>query len=124
MNSWPPHAEDPENCLFVYGTLAPGQSNHRVLAGLSGRWISGWVRGQRFEDGGGAAAGYPGLILDPAGGRVSGLLFLSRDLPRHWVRLDRFEGPGYRRVQTPVHLPDGTVCIAQAYALRQASEGP
>ncbi len=33
--------------------------------------------------------------------------FESADLPRHWLRLDAFEGEGYRRVVTRVSTPEG-----------------
>src|SRR5262245_8748957 len=53
--------------LAVYGTLAPGRSNHDQLSALPGRWLDGHVLGALYEDGWGAALGYPGLTLDPAG---------------------------------------------------------
>lgn len=95
--------------LAVYGTLAPGRSNHHQLAGLKGRWRNGTVRGRRFESGWGAASGYPGLVLDEHGGTVEVQLFESPDLPAHWQRLDAFEGPGYQRVTAAVALPEETL---------------
>ncbi len=56
---------------------------------------------------GGAALGYPGLVLDPLGPVVEVHLFESLELPDHWARLDAFEGTGYRRVVTPVRTADG-----------------
>ncbi len=102
-----------ETRLAVYGSLAPGQSNHGQLAGLAGDWRSGVVRGRRFEQGWGAALGYPGLVLDPQGTEVPVQLFQSDDLAAHWSRLDAFEGEGYRRVVTRVRTDDGEVdaCI-------------
>ena len=91
-----------ETRLAVYGTLAPGRSNHHQLAGLTGRWLTGTVRGTRVESGWGAALGYPALTLDPNGPVVEVFLFESPDLPAHWARLDAFEGEGYRRVVTTV----------------------
>lgn len=95
--------------LAVYGTLAPGKPNHHQLDGLRGDWRQGTVRGRLHAEGWGAAAGYPGLVLDPHGPEVTVQLFWSDDLPAHWARLDDFEGEGYRRVTTTVETDDGPV---------------
>ncbi len=95
--------------LAVYGTLAPGQSNHHQLAGLHGRWRNGTVRGRRFESGWGVALGYPGLVLDEHDDAVEVQLLESPDLPAHWQRLDEFEGDGYRRVTVAVALAEETL---------------
>ncbi len=105
----------PETLLAVYGTLAPGRSNHNQLEGLAGSWLEGTVRGQVFEQ---AWCGYPGIILNADGPSVSVLLFHSPDLPKHWERLDAFEGVGYRRVLTQVSREDGDV-DAYIYELAQ-----
>ncbi|HZZ67453.1 MAG TPA: gamma-glutamylcyclotransferase family protein [Phenylobacterium sp.] len=102
--------------LAVYGSLAPGRSNHGQLAELTGAWSPGVVRGELFQEGWGAAQGYPGLRLDPAGAEVAVQVFASHDLPDHWARLDRFEGPEYRRVITTVMTEDGPV-EANIYAI-------
>jgi gamma-glutamylcyclotransferase (GGCT)/AIG2-like uncharacterized protein YtfP len=96
-----------ETCLASYGTLAPGRSNHHQLDGLRGAWRTGTVRGRLYPNGWGAALGYPGLVLDPKGGKVEVHLFQSDDLPVHWSRLDRFEGSGYRRVVVAIETSDG-----------------
>lgn len=112
----------PECRLAVYGTLAPGRSNHHELRGLSGRWVEGTVRGVLFEQGWGAALGYPGLVLDPEGPTVPVHVLDSPDLPRHWGRLDRFEGPGYRRAVTTVRTAGGEL-PASIYVLAQEPPG-
>ena len=98
-----------EQRLATYGTLAPGRSNHRQLSALEGRWLRGHVRGTLVEEGWGAEQGYPALILDPAGRRVDVDVFESPDLPAHWLRLDAFEGSGYRRVATTVATAGGAL---------------
>ena len=95
--------------LATYGTLAPGRVNHHQLATLQGIWRLGTVRGRLVEAGWGAELGYPGLILDPAGGAVEVHVFESPALPGHWPRLDAFEGSGYRRVVTRVATADGAL---------------
>lgn len=103
--------------LFVYGTLAPGRPNEHVLADVPGEWEPGTVTGTLFQEGWGAAAGYPGIVLDELGGEVQGFLFSSESLAEHWARLDEFEGEGYERVLTTVKLEDGTTVEAYIYSL-------
>jgi gamma-glutamylcyclotransferase (GGCT)/AIG2-like uncharacterized protein YtfP len=108
--------------LFVYGTLAPGRPNEHVLAKLEGKWEPATVIGRLFPEGWGAAAGYPGIVLDEHGSEVEGLLFSSETLGDHWNRLDEFEGNGYERVLTTVALRDGR--SLQAYVYRLSGNGP
>ena len=103
--------------LFVYGTLAPGRPNAHVLADVPGVWEPGTTTGTLVADGWGAAAGYPGIILDEHGDVVPGFLFTSAALVDHWPRLDAFEGDGYVRVRTRVTRQDGTAVDAYVYAL-------
>jgi gamma-glutamylcyclotransferase (GGCT)/AIG2-like uncharacterized protein YtfP len=105
--------------LATYGTLAPGRPNHAQLAGLSGRWLTGHVRGTLVKSGWGAALGYPGLILDSEGAAVEVQVFESPDLPSTWSRLDAFEGPGYRRVVTEVTTEEAAFA-ASIYVLAEA----
>ena len=51
--------------LAVYGSLAPGESNHAVIADLGGRWSEGLVRGEKHDIGWGASAGYPAMRWRP-----------------------------------------------------------
>lgn len=103
--------------LAVYGSLAPGGSNHDQLAGLKGDWQPAMVRGRLVESGWGAAQGYPGLRPDPFGPEVHVQVFTSDDLPAHWARLDAFEGEEYERVVVEADL--GTYSTqAWIYALR------
>ena len=93
--------------LFVYGTLAPGEQNAHILNGLDGTWQRASVRGHRVKIGWGVHQGHPGLHPDPDGPIVKGLVFSSSDLPAHWERLDRFEGPDYERVLIQATLKTG-----------------
>lgn len=102
--------------LAVYGTLAPGRSNHDQVQALGGRWQSGYsVRGVLLEAGWGAQQGYPALRWSMAGGEVSVELLVSELLPQHWDRLDAFEGPGYRRILVPLLHGGRVVEIANLY---------
>ncbi|PSK61701.1 hypothetical protein B0E53_06400 [Micromonospora sp. MH33] len=67
------------------------------------------MRGRLVDAGWGADLGFPALVLDPSGDPISVHVFESPDLPAHWSRLDRFEGPGYQCVEVNVHGPSGNV---------------
>ncbi len=64
--------------------------------------------------------GYPGIILDPEGDFVSGMLFSSSELNAHWPAIDDFEGEGYQRVITEVMLENGEYVEAYIYELSDA----
>ena len=110
-----------DRLLAAYGSLAPGEENHRELAALAGRWRPGTVRGRLLDRGWGARLGFPVLRWDPAGPQVAVQLFESDDLPRHWDHLDAFEGPDYERRLVPVCCAEG-VLAAWLYALAEGSE--
>lgn len=104
-------------CLFVYGTLAPGQTNHHLLQPLRGIWQRGWIQGTLYPEGIGQIRGYPVVDLEQPAKRIDGHVLLSEDLPGCWAQLDAYEGPGYQRVRTRVHLDDETSIEAWVYAL-------
>jgi len=110
------------NKLFVYGTLAPGKPNEHVLSGYSGTWVVGSVKGKLYEQGWGAALGFPGLVLDEAAGEVVGQVFSSDELPSLWSMLDEFEGEGYQRVLTSVELVNGDIIEAYVYEINQGKD--
>ena len=88
--------------LAVYGTLAPGRSNHHVVAPLGGEWTDGVIEGDLFPEGWGATLGYP-ACRPRAGGPIVPVKILSAPaLAAAWPAIDRFEGPGYRRILVPV----------------------
>ncbi len=110
--------------LAVYGSLAPGKSNHHHLAGIPGEWSDGWVEGELKDRGWGAGMGFPGIVLRPGGPRVTVQVLESEDLPGHWERLDAFEGDQYLRQLVQVHWDDenpghpGGPVIANIYGLK------
>jgi gamma-glutamylcyclotransferase (GGCT)/AIG2-like uncharacterized protein YtfP len=109
----------PQHRLAVYGSLAPGRENHHQLRDLSGEWHSGCiVRGDLADRGWGAGLGYPALRWSVSGPAVSVDLFVSEDLPRHWARLDEFEGADYLRIVVPIFSGTGVVAVANLYAAR------
>ena len=112
------NGDDTAQRLAVYGTLAPGRSNHHQVAMLRGTCRTGTVRGQLLPNGWGAALGYPALILDDSAEPVEAHLLESLDLPAHWARLDAFEGEGYRRVVAAVSI-GGQPVLANIYVLNR-----
>ena len=109
--------------LFVYGTLAPGRSNANQLNGIRGLWRRARVQGHLYPEGWGAAAGYPGIVLDADGSNVNGFVFTSARLADHWQRLDAFEGPGYERVRAKVTIDSNEQIEAWVYALSALEPG-
>ncbi|WP_343463654.1 gamma-glutamylcyclotransferase family protein [Pantoea sp.] len=103
--------------LFVYGTLQPGHSNAHILENIGGEWQSGSVTGTYYARGWGAAADFPGIVLDSHGDRVSGYLFYSDHLQAHWPMLDEFEA-GYDRVDVTVTTAEGSQVTAWIYELQ------
>ena len=103
--------------LFVYGTLCPGRSNAHILETIGGEWRPGYVTGTFYARGWGAAADFPGIVLDANGPRVNGYLFLSDRLAAHWPMLDEFE-EGYDRVSVEVTTDDGQQISAWIYQLQ------
>ena len=101
--------------LALYGTLRPGATHHHEVRSISGTWEAGTVRGWCHEITWGPADGFDGITLDPDAPPVAVDILHSDDLPRHLDRLDRFEGPGYRRVTTTARLPDGTDVAVEIY---------
>jgi gamma-glutamylcyclotransferase (GGCT)/AIG2-like uncharacterized protein YtfP len=88
--------------LAVYGTLAPGQPNHHVVAPLGGAWTEGVVEGDLHPVGWGATLGYPAFRPRTGGPAVAVHVLTASTLAAAWPDLDRFEGPGSRRILVPV----------------------
>jgi gamma-glutamylcyclotransferase (GGCT)/AIG2-like uncharacterized protein YtfP len=105
--------------LAVYGSLAPGRSNHHQLQDLRGEWHSGCiVHGDLADRGWGAGLGYPALRWSTSGPAVPVELLVCDELPGHWPRLDEFEGPDYLRIIVPVFSGAIVVAVANLYAAR------
>ena len=99
----------PTRKLVVYGTLAPGQPNHHIIAGIAGSWFDCVVRGSIRSEG-----GLPVFAWNPSGPEVRAQLFVSADLPESWAQIDAFEGSPYRRHLIPVKQ-EGDFAVANVY---------
>ena len=107
--------------LFVYGTLAPGRANHKILENISGLWETATLRGTLVQEGWGVAMGCPGIVPTEDGDEVEGFVFSSADLANHWPRLDEFEGEGYERVPVTVKVNGTHDVEAYVYALNRVA---
>ena len=116
--------ERPSTRLAIYGSLAPGESNHCIIEDISGEWTAGFVRGDLVRQGWGAHVGFPGMTWDPqSSNRVDVKVLTADDLPLHWERLDEFEGDDYLRILVPVEGTEGAPIVANIYGVRPASAG-
>src|SRR5918994_2982868 len=77
--------------LAVYGTLAPGQPNHHVVAPLEGEWTVGLIEGDLLPVGWGADLGYPGFRPRVGGDAVAVRVLTAPSLATAWADLDRLE---------------------------------
>lgn len=101
--------EHPSRRLAVYGTLAPGEVNHTIVADLGGEWGAGAVRGE-LETG----DGFPRFRWNQSGPEVAVRVLTPIDLPEHFPRIDRFEGRSYNRSLVPVVM-DGSLVVCNLY---------
>jgi gamma-glutamylcyclotransferase (GGCT)/AIG2-like uncharacterized protein YtfP len=99
-----------DHLLAAYGTLRPGEVNHRLLADIPGEWLDGQVHGQRGEE-----DGYPAFWYDPDGPLHQVKVFHSAELPGIWAHLDWFEGKSWQRRLVPIDLADGRRVEANLY---------
>ncbi len=106
--------------LASYGSLAPGEVNHHMVAECEGTWSEGYVRGDLEHTGWGAEHGFPVLTWRAEGKRVKVKLLRSNELPYEWDNLDEFEGNDYRRILVPVENPRRKIiAVANLYAARR-----
>ncbi len=102
--------DNPETRLIVYGSLAPGEANAFLLAGLAGEWRPCRIRGRM-----GVYQGFKSFRYDPEGPEHPAWLLVSADLPRVISDLDDFEGEAYQRRIIPARV-HGRWVMAQVYA--------
>lgn len=115
-----------KTALAVYGTLAPGERNHHVVAPLGGSWTPGLVHGDLVVSGWGAELGYPALRPRIRGPAVSVRVLAAAGLADAWPALDELEGSEYQRVLVPVLVAGSErgprlLTVANLYAAAEAS---
>ena len=77
------------------------------------------MKGHLKQCGWGAEIGYPAIVLDEDGEDVSGFVFSSDNLDKHWHELDDFEGEEYKRVIAEVQVDDHKLIEAHIYVLKK-----
>jgi gamma-glutamylcyclotransferase (GGCT)/AIG2-like uncharacterized protein YtfP len=102
--------ENPTEKLFVYGSLAPGQPNHRILSDLQGTWTNCKIKGWIMKMG-----GLQYFNWDTRGDDIEVQLFTSSKLHENWEFLDRFEGTSYKRHLITGKLQNNEVIVANIY---------
>jgi gamma-glutamylcyclotransferase (GGCT)/AIG2-like uncharacterized protein YtfP len=101
--------DNSETRLIVYGSLAPGEANHFLVAGLKGEWRRCQIRGYL-----GHYRGFKSFRYDPQGPEHPAWLLVSDELPRVILELDDFEGEEYERSIILAKLGEQWV-MAQVY---------
>ena len=99
----------PSQRLAVYGTLTPDGPNASELAGLEGQWHEGTVHGEVGE-----RDGFLEFNWSITAEVVSVKVLSASRLSERFDRLDRFEGPRYRRILVPA-LIDGKHSVCNIY---------
>ena len=94
-----PVDDNPDQRLIVYGTLAPGDMYHYLLADLPGTWERCVIRGRMGE-----YWGFMAFHYDEHGPEHPAWLLSSPELPQKFPELDAFEGEAYRRIIIPARL--------------------
>jgi gamma-glutamylcyclotransferase (GGCT)/AIG2-like uncharacterized protein YtfP len=89
--------DQPSQRLAVYGTLAPGEPNASVLEDIQGEWRDGLVRGELAEN-----MGLRYFRWREPRQEIAVKMLMSKDLPNHLPKIDKFEGNAYKRLLVPV----------------------
>ncbi len=101
--------DGPSQRLAVYGSLAPDGANTSQLAGLYGLWHEGTAKGVIEE-----RDGFLEFQWMLRGRAVPVKVLSAPRLETQLDRLDRFEGPRYRRILVPI-LADGRTLVCNIY---------
>jgi gamma-glutamylcyclotransferase (GGCT)/AIG2-like uncharacterized protein YtfP len=118
MEPVPEERDEADMTLAVYGSLAPGQVNHHVVASIAGRWSTAEIEAVWVARGWGSSLGYHALEWRPAAPRQTVHVLHSEQLPLEWRRLDAFEGSDYVRVRVPLKRGLDNLGFASMYTAK------
>lgn len=113
--------QNPAHTLIIYGSLAPGEKNHHIVAHIKGQWLNAKVFGSLENMGWGANYGYLGFrkASQTTPQEIPVHILISEELPQNWEYLDDFEGDGYQRVLCEYELNNGETSQGYIYAVSE-----
>lgn len=104
--------------LIVYGSLAPGESNHHIISHIDGQWSKASIKGRIIDNGWSSRTGYPEFqrTSEEDSETVEVFAFISEELDEHWDHIDAFERTeSYIRSKIPCVLEGGKIIDAFIY---------
>ncbi len=99
----------PSQRLVAYGSIRPRESNAWVLDFPRQEWLDCTIHGSITE-----RKGYRYYQWIPGGSSYAAQCLISEELPKHWARIDAFEGPEYWRALIPTRTSRG-LTMANVY---------
>lgn len=111
----------PQRSLIIYGTLAPGKPNHKIITHIKGEWKSATIKGKLENEGWGAAMGFFGFkhTTPEEATVIDCWVLISDELVANWKMLDDFEGAGYKRILTSYTLNNNETGVGYIYAVNE-----
>jgi len=78
-----------KSTLIVYGSLAPGESNHHIISHIDGVWSKAFIKGKIVDNGWLTRNGYPEFqrVHENDAEKLEVLAFISQDLHLHWEHI-------------------------------------
>lgn len=107
----------PDTSLIIYGTLAPGRSNHSEVENIKGEWKKGMVKGKLLTVGDGYVAFQHAQTGEEE--NIEAFVLFSEEWMDNWCCLDEFEGEDYLRILAKYELNNGEIGIGNIYASRK-----
>ena len=101
--------DSPDRKLVTYGTLAPEEPNHDIVADLGGDWEKCSVEGDVAD-----VDGLPVFDWKLGAARIEAELLVAPGLPKRWKQIDQFEGSSYKRRLITIITGTG-VSVANVY---------
>jgi gamma-glutamylcyclotransferase (GGCT)/AIG2-like uncharacterized protein YtfP len=104
--------EEPSKKLLIYGTLKSGQPNSQLLDELRSENLNASIWGFVEEE---ENLPFFTFTISSLTNKISVELIINNSLPKHFDKLDRFEGEKYVRLLIPYEY-NGAILIGNIYA--------